>query len=54
MGSIPTPAGTHTHECGYGFHVGMGVGWHDVTHGLPTMNTTQDHEHPNAQAENET
>ena len=39
MGSIPTPASTHTHECGYGFHVGMGVGWHDVTHGLPTMNT---------------
>src|SRR5712671_7712287 len=30
---------THTHECGYGFHVGVGTGRHDVTHGLPMMNT---------------
>ncbi len=30
--------GTHTHEYGYGFYVGAGMGGPKNTHGLPMMN----------------
>ncbi len=32
--------GTRTHECGYGFYAGMGMGGPKFTHGLPVTNTS--------------
>src|ERR1700674_695941 len=32
---------THTHKHGCGFHVGMGVGRHRVTHGIPMTCTSR-------------
>jgi len=33
---------THTHECRYRFHMGVGVGGPKFTHGLPVMSITGD------------
>ena len=35
--------GTYTYERGYGFHVGVGTGQHNVTYGLPVTNTNDVH-----------
>ncbi len=34
--------GTRTHEHGYGFHAGVGLGGPKFTHGLPVTSTTDE------------